>query len=57
MPGRREITVSTFPSRYPYCDEVIEYPDLQPGEHRITCKQCQREYIKIVEPLNEVPPH
>ena len=56
MPERSEITVSTFPSRCPYCDEVIEYPALRPGEHRIKCKQCQREYIKIVEPLHEIPP-
>jgi prepilin signal peptidase PulO-like enzyme (type II secretory pathway) len=56
MPERREITISTFPSRCPYCDGVIEYADLQPGEHRIRCEHCQQEYIKIVGPLHEIPP-
>ena len=55
MPDQREITLSSFPSRCPYCDEVVEYSDLEPGEHLVKCGQCQREYIKIVEPLHEVP--
>jgi len=55
MPEQREITVASFPSRCPYCDEVVEYRDLQPGENRIRCAQCQREYIKIVEPLHGIP--
>jgi len=56
MSERREIFVSSFPNRCPYCDEVVEYRDLQPGENRIRCEQCQREYIKIIEPLHETPP-
>jgi formylmethanofuran dehydrogenase subunit E len=55
MSERREIIVSSFSFRCPYCDEVVEYPDLQPGENRIKCKHCQREYIKIVEPYHEAP--
>jgi hypothetical protein len=56
MSEQREITVSSFPARCPYCDEVVEYGDLAPGENRIRCGQCQQEYIKIIEPLHEVPP-
>jgi hypothetical protein len=33
----------------------VEYDDLQPGENRIRCEHCQREYIKIVEPLHKTP--
>lgn len=55
MSERREITINSFPARCPYCDKVVEYGDLQPGEHRIRCEHCQREYIKIVEPLHEAP--
>lgn len=53
MSKQREITINSFPSRCPYCDEVVEYHDLQLGENRIRCGHCQREYIKIVEPLQE----
>jgi len=56
MPEQREIIVHSLPSRCPYCDAVVQYPDLSPGEHRIRCEHCHREYIKIVGPLNEVPP-
>lgn len=56
MSEQREITINSFPTRCPYCDEVVEYSDLQPGEHRIRCEHCQREYIKIVEALHETPP-
>jgi prepilin signal peptidase PulO-like enzyme (type II secretory pathway) len=54
MSEQREITINFFPARCPYCDEVVEYRDLQPGENRIRCEHCQREYIKIVEPSHEV---
>jgi transposase-like protein len=57
MSERREITISSFPARCPYCDEVVEYGDLEPGENRIRCEHCQREYIKIVEPLQETYPN
>ena len=56
MPEIREITVHSLPNRCPYCDAVVEYPDLPPGEHRIRCEHCLREYIKIVGALTEVPP-
>jgi hypothetical protein len=55
MSEQKEITLSSFPSRCPYCDGVVEYPDLQPGENRIRCEHCQREYIRIVNPPHEVP--
>jgi hypothetical protein len=55
MSEQKEIILSAFPTRCPYCDEVVEYPDLQPGENRIRCEHCKREYIKIVEPLHEAP--
>ena len=55
MSDQREIIINSFPSRCPYCDEVVEYGDLQPGEHRIKCEHCQQEYIKIVETLPEAP--
>ena len=55
MSGQREITLNSFPTRCPYCDEVVEYRDLQPGENRVRCEHCQQEYIKIVEPLHETP--
>jgi Zn finger protein HypA/HybF involved in hydrogenase expression len=55
MSERREITINSFSTRCPYCDEVVEYPDLQPGENRIRCEHCQQEYIKIVETPPEVP--
>jgi hypothetical protein len=51
-----EIIIDSFPSRCPYCDEVVEYRDLEPGENRVRCAQCQREYIKIVGPLHQIPP-
>ncbi|MBW2039170.1 MAG: hypothetical protein JRI46_06180 [Deltaproteobacteria bacterium] len=54
MPERREITVSSFPLRCPYCDKVVEYRDLHPGENRIRCGHCQKVYIKIVEPSEGV---
>ncbi|MEJ2066866.1 MAG: hypothetical protein P8Y09_02685 [Deltaproteobacteria bacterium] len=53
MSGQREITINSFPTYCPYCDEVVEYGDLQPGENRIRCAYCQREYIKIVELSHE----
>ena len=56
MSEQKEIILSAFPTRCPYCDEVVEYPDLQPGENRIRCEHCQRDYIKIVELLQEEPP-
>jgi formylmethanofuran dehydrogenase subunit E len=56
MSERREITIHSFPARCPYCGEVAEYHDLRPGENRISCEHCQREYIKIVEPLYEASP-
>jgi hypothetical protein len=55
MSERREIIVSTFPCRCPYCDGVVEYCDLQPGGHHIRCEQCQQEYIKIVGSFQEAP--
>jgi transposase-like protein len=57
MSDQREITISfsSFPTRCPYCDEVVEYGDLEPGENRIRCEHCQQEYIKIVEALHETP--
>ena len=53
MSEQREITLNSFPTRCPYCNEVVEYGDLQPGEHRIRCEHCQREYIKVVELSHE----
>ena len=55
MSDQREMTINSFPTRCPYCDEVVEYPDLQPGEHRIRCEHCHREYIKIVDSPLEAP--
>ena len=55
MSERREVIINSFPARCPYCDEVVEYRDLQPGENRIKCEHCQREYIKIVESPHETP--
>ena len=55
MSEQSEIVVDSFPTRCPYCDEVVEYSDLQPGEHRIRCEHCQREYIKVVDAPLKVP--
>jgi prepilin signal peptidase PulO-like enzyme (type II secretory pathway) len=55
MSEKREITVGSFPSRCPYCDEVVEYRDLQPGVNRVRCEYCQRSYIKVVEPHPDMP--
>lgn len=55
MSKQGEITISSFPSRCPYCDEVVEYQDLQPGENRIKCEHCQREYIKVVDSPLKAP--
>lgn len=55
MAEKTEITVSSFPSRCPYCDAVVEYRDLKPGENEIKCEHCEKLYIKIVEPHHDAP--
>jgi Zn finger protein HypA/HybF involved in hydrogenase expression len=55
MAERSEIIIDSFPARCPYCDEVVEYHNLEPGEHRVRCEHCQREYIKVIESLGETP--
>ncbi len=57
MSARKKITVGSFPTRCPYCDEVVENHDLQPGVNRIRCEYCRKVYIKIMEPLHEAPSH
>ncbi len=45
-----EQVVQRFPHRCPYCDQPVDYDqiELQEGENLIECRFCQKSYIKVV---------
>ncbi len=49
MEGEK-ILIQSWPSRCPYCDEVVSYDafPLVEGENVIVCPSCRKTFIKIV---------
>jgi hypothetical protein len=45
-----EQLVQKFPHYCPYCDQPVSYDqfELKPGENKIQCLSCKKNYIKVV---------